>query len=538
MDVTVVDIGNRNSSPEPPPKSSSESALRVHDEWINDDISFPTKSDALIASLALKKQSDPILIDAFLSLLKDPNFNPAECTLHSVADIHSLASSYRKETDNYTPKQFSPMQIPIFVWEEVMVHIGDQWVAYALKLCDDAAQYSTIWDNNIFAAPYSYQLSDLCNASIVHPSWTRPAQRQMGRVLVLHETNERTLDAAIKCGLYGNWTEILALKGSIAYSGWGAPQQGFTDTLSPNVSLLKSFITRLPSLNTLHFEASFLSHPLVLLNALQFLSSVTTVSIVHQNVTINKSIGEIFEHLERWPGLRNLSLTGFECNLKSPDPLDRLLASRNLPELSSIFISGGDGHLHRDTLIHWVRWKKTSLPHETIKFTACDIRFRRLYTTPQNLPAANYDHGHVNYFAVLDGEPSLSWLPTIDRISLMNIYESEAEQLLEMAAAVRHLSWAGTSFSPTIALPTNVSDLKLSVSLASDDLWHSHDRNLHAFLLDKGNSSLRLITITISSFGHPQDLHTDIDIPRIYFPRSSYLCKTLNLSLIIDVLFS
>ncbi|KLO07466.1 hypothetical protein SCHPADRAFT_648658 [Schizopora paradoxa] len=382
MDVTNMDTGNRDSSPEPSQKSSSESDFRVHDEWINDDISFPTKSDALIASLALKKQSDPVLIDAFLSLLKNPNFNPAECTLHSVADIHSFASSCRKETDNHSPRQSSPMKIPIFVWEEMMIHIGDQWVAYALKLCMDAVQNKSSWDSNIFAAPYSHQLFDLYNVSLVHASWTRPAQRQMGRVLVLHKTNEDTLNAAIKSGLYGNWTQILAVKGSVLYGGWGATPQGVTDTLSPNLSLLKSFIIRLPSITTLHFESSVLGHPLVLLNALKFFTSVTTVSIVSQNVTINKSTDEIFEQVERWPGLRNLSLTGFECDLKSPDPLDRLLASRNLPELSSIFISGGETNLHKDTLIHWVRWKKTILPHDPTKFIACDIRFRRTCVSP------------------------------------------------------------------------------------------------------------------------------------------------------------
>ncbi|KLO08702.1 hypothetical protein SCHPADRAFT_931652 [Schizopora paradoxa] len=536
MDVTITDTGNRDSSPELPLKSSSESEFLVHDEWINDDISFPTKSDALIASLALKKQSDPVLIDAFLSLLKNPNFNTTECTLHSVADIHSFASSYRKEKDNHTPRQSFPMQIPIFVWEEVMVHIGDQWVAYALKLCDDAAQYKTSWDNNIFAAPYSHQLSDLYNASLVHPSWTRPAQRQMGRVLVLHKTNEDTLNAAIKSGLYGNWTQILAMKGSV-FDGWGTPPQGSTDNLSPNVSLLKSFIARLPSLNTLHFESSVLGHPLVLLNSLEFLSSVDTVSIINQNISINKSTDEIFGQVDRWPGLRNLSLTGFECNLKSPDPLDRLLASRNLPELSSVFISGGGAHLHKETLIHWIRWKKTSLQHESMKFTACDIRFRRNCVSPSlHLPNVNNDFEHVDYFSILDHEPSLSWLPNIDQISLANIYDSEAEQILEMAAVVHHLSWSGTSFSPTVSLPPNLSDLVLSVPIATDDNWHTYDRNLHAFLLNKGVEGLRRITITISPFGHPHELHTEMDIPRIYFPRTSDLCKTLDISLTVDVI--
>ncbi len=142
MDTTDIDVA----------KSSSKSGFLVHDEWTGDDIPFPTKSDAFMATFALSKEADPIMIDKFLSLVKKPVFNPAECTLHSVADIHSYSCTFRKAIGNSVFEDSSLQTIPMFVWEEVLVRIGSQWVAFVHKLCDDAVQEVNAigWERDIF----------------------------------------------------------------------------------------------------------------------------------------------------------------------------------------------------------------------------------------------------------------------------------------------------------------------------------------------------------------------------------------------------
>ncbi len=245
------------------------------------------------------------MIDKFLSLVKNPAFNPAECTLHSVADIHSYSCTFRKAIGNSVFEDSSLQTIPMFVWEEVLVRIGSQWVAHVHKLCDDAVQEVNAigWERDIFERILVDHQStiDLRCASLVHRSWTRPAQRQLGRVLVLHDEKESTLASAIRSNLYGTWTQVLAINGSTAIINTGDPwgiRKEVTDTLLPNLTFLKTIVARLPCLTMLHFESSYMTHPLVLLTAMKTLVSLETISIINIGETVNKSTLEILMRIQ------------------------------------------------------------------------------------------------------------------------------------------------------------------------------------------------------------------------------------------------
>lgn len=166
-------------------KSNADEEFLVHDEWANEDVALPTKSDALMATFVLSTVADPFMIDKFLSLINNPAFNPAECTLHSVIDVHSFASDYRKDVVTISSNDTSSTTVPAFVWEEVILRIGAQWVAHASRIFDEAT-YENLraYGDDVFDVikrPHQ-SIVDLRCASLVHRSWTRPAQRQLGRV--------------------------------------------------------------------------------------------------------------------------------------------------------------------------------------------------------------------------------------------------------------------------------------------------------------------------------------------------------------------
>ncbi len=411
--------------------STSRSEFLVHDEWANDDVPFPTKSDALLATFALSKVADPVMVDNFFSLVMNPTFNPAECTLRTVTDIHSYACNYRKEIGNTISKDSSLSTIPPFVWQEVLLHIGAEYVAHACKLCDDAVHEAIGWNDGIFELESMCleSILDLRCASLVHRSWTGPAQRQLGRVLVLHNVNESTLTSAIRSTLYGNWTQILAMSGTGSIKDdnrW----EGM-DTLLPNLSYLKTFIARLPCLTMLHFESSVSSHPTVLFEAIKASVSPDTISIININDSVNHSTVDTLVLAQQHPGLRSLNLVGFRLDLNTPSSMEGLWSSSKSSQLSKIFISGSDYNLHPDALIQWVSWEKRALTGDSGKLTASEVKFRRAGGIYMHDHEAREDtdipedDNNVDFGALAQNH-SLSWLPFIERIHLMNIHATES----------------------------------------------------------------------------------------------------------------
>ncbi|KLO07464.1 hypothetical protein SCHPADRAFT_909463 [Schizopora paradoxa] len=522
---------------------NGEEKYSVRDGWTNEDVVFSNESDALLAMLALSKDVDPFVVDNFFARMRNSTFKPSDCTLHSVADVQSYASNYRKQISNSIADNMQSQKIPSFVWEEVIRHIGAQWVAYATRVFGKSIHEKSFWRDDLFhfLIQGHQSLFDLRNASLVHKSWTRLAQRQIGRVLILKGADESTLSASIHSSLYGDWTQILALNGSpnqnFVDDNWGPREPHHIDTISPNQFRLKSFMARFSFLTMLHLETAVSDHVPIFLNLMKPSKLLDTISVVNNCSSNFKSTvtTDVVRHARRWPALKSLNLVGFKFNLDIPSAVENLSSFPDSPLLTSLFVSGGRFNLCDASLIRRVSIERETRPDGAVRSTVREIHFRRIETGPWPI-----EHGHPGNvpfdgdpvdFSVLAHGTCLSYLPDIEKLHLTNIYEEEAEQILEIATAVRQLSWSGKSFTPSFTLPAPLLGLQLFAQFVNEEKWHIYDRELHKFLERKRNPELRYVTIAVQMHGllHDSYPESETEFPFVYFPRSTKLCKALGI---------
>ncbi len=505
--------------------SNSESELGAFDEWRDDTIAFPTITDALLASLAFSKEIDTSSLEVFLSLVQNPRFNPRECTLHNLTEIHSYAHNARKaqiEERNALAAQKQACSVPSFVWEEVILHIGSQWVDFVSESFEDHADFGG--PKRTFEGGYNrnQEMLALRAASVVHRSWTSPAQRQLGRVLLLHDLNDAALTSALRSPLYGNWTQIITIKGSSAIKtpsdsdGWGAPWRQavvqHVDLLSPTLPRLRTLLARLPCITNLYFESSFIAHPLALLSALKTASTLQVLSIFFNSHHLNDATKDLVAMLPQWPSLKRLSLVGFVWDTSIMD-----LLVRPDPLLSHFIISGGGRTLEPNTLIQRIRLAKRlegSFGPPEVWMGRCDDTLWGGFIEDEDEDAIPIDD-------------SLTWLSSVTMLHLMSIRQSEAEQIFNVLSVVDHLSWSSGLFIPSFCLPSSVRTLQLSLKVADGYDWQARDRALLSFLLIEGNADFKELWLSVGIQENFRGLFSETgeDFLDMYLPRASKLCK-------------
>ncbi len=137
--------------------------------------------------------------------------------MHNLAEIHSYAHDTRKaRVEQNNAAQKKACSIPSFVWEEVILRIGSQWVDFVSETYKDHEGFDDEGPKITFRPNYitNQDVLDLRAASVVHRSWTSLAQRQLGRVLILHDLSDAELISALRSPLYGSWTQVIGIKGS------------------------------------------------------------------------------------------------------------------------------------------------------------------------------------------------------------------------------------------------------------------------------------------------------------------------------------
>ena len=170
-------------------------------------VPFATQTDAMLASLMLAYRLAPPILTVVLSLVRHPDFNPSEVTLqkpddvwqHVAAHREQVASTQAAQTTNSICRRFV---FPHFLLEEI-VDILSSERAERLHAERDA-------DASCMIRYSSHSLdNDLRNISLVCRSWTRPAQRAIGRILVLQNASKQNLENALAGPLFGTWTREL-----------------------------------------------------------------------------------------------------------------------------------------------------------------------------------------------------------------------------------------------------------------------------------------------------------------------------------------
>ncbi len=482
-------------------ESNPESELGAFDEWRNDTIAFPTITDTLLARLAFSREIDTSSMESFLSLVQNPRFNPGECTLHNLAEIHSYAHNVRQARmeERNTAQRQACTAVPFFVWKEVILRIGSQWVDFVSKWYEHHADFDDDeGPKRTFEDGYkkNQDMLDLRTASVVHRSWTGPAQTQLGRVLLLHDLNNAVLTSVLRSPLYGNWTQFIAIKGSSdKMSGsidWDLQRDGWpelvhsverVDLLLPSLAQLRTLMARLPCLTSLHFETSVPAHPMALLSLLKKAHSLQVVSMFFDNDHLSDATKDLVAMLPHWPNLKRLLLVGFVWDTSVMD----LLAGPN-SSLSHFTTSGGGRTLDPNALIQQIRLAKRpegSFGLPEVWMGRCDDTLWGGFIEDEDEDAIPIDD-------------SLTWLSSVTVLHLRSIRQSEAEQIVfNVLSVVDHLSWSSGLFIPSFRLPTSVRILQLSLKVADGYDWHARDRALLSFLLIEGNADLKELWLSV-----------------------------------------
>ncbi|OCB89088.1 hypothetical protein A7U60_g3771 [Sanghuangporus baumii] len=168
-------------------------------------IPFESHSDALLAQLTLQCGMSKQLFNILLNILLDPSFSLDELNLKSATDIDVRISEYRRglaEARSYKIADgSSPKAEPSSIYESLGI-VGMPSIVFDLVLDQMIAElhhFSTEIDATPLSVPSDEPSTSLTHhlqstfkqMSLVHRSWTEPAQRALRRRIVL--TNRRTL---------------------------------------------------------------------------------------------------------------------------------------------------------------------------------------------------------------------------------------------------------------------------------------------------------------------------------------------------------
>lgn len=159
-------------------------------------VPFPTRSDALLAELILKHGISRRQFDITLSILNDRSFSLQEVTLQNSFDIDrhisehrfSLAQRrsdcgvYHPPSDPSRPQSTRPNATTSIVYNLVLEHMLTSLPHFSHEADTPRFLGEGVDPNHDIHASL---IHDLCSLSLVHRSWTSPAQRALARRVVL-----------------------------------------------------------------------------------------------------------------------------------------------------------------------------------------------------------------------------------------------------------------------------------------------------------------------------------------------------------------
>lgn len=182
-------------------------------------VKFPTQSDALLASLQVFHEVPCRIMDLIFSVVTHPDFDAKQITLGSSVDIVRTVEENRLEKRQATTHERSlnskgemeQVGLPQFVLQEVLDVIEARKVAHIkqrfTRNLDAEAMHRTA------SQLYLEEDEDLSNMSLVHRSWTAPAQKVLGRSLYIGKPlrHMRFLLLYPQKAIFGPWTSLIAI---------------------------------------------------------------------------------------------------------------------------------------------------------------------------------------------------------------------------------------------------------------------------------------------------------------------------------------
>lgn len=191
---------------------------RALDQNTETYFTFPSRADAMLASLQLFHNVERYIIDTIFSVATHPDFDSKNVTLRSWGDVMDAVEERRlKDRTAVVHKRSLDSDghmvqagLPQFVLEEVLD------IIHCDRLDSIEAAFEQTWDEemmyfNSMDIEEDYTLKAMTR---VHRSWTYPAQKALGRVLHIgRPTDEMTvLLNPVRKSIFGPWTSVVAVQ--------------------------------------------------------------------------------------------------------------------------------------------------------------------------------------------------------------------------------------------------------------------------------------------------------------------------------------
>lgn len=191
-------------------------------------VTFPTQSDAILASLQLFHDVPCHIMDLVFSVVTHPDFDAKKLVLKSSMDIITTAEDARVEKmtavmhkRSVDSKGFAIQAgFPQFVLEEVLDILEAERTACVEAKLSRTMSADDIYEIDWYRYCYGEALEEnriLLDVSLVHRSWTVPAQRALNRSLYINIPVNTTVCRSgppyrpLERTMFTPWTSFLAV---------------------------------------------------------------------------------------------------------------------------------------------------------------------------------------------------------------------------------------------------------------------------------------------------------------------------------------
>lgn len=194
---------------------------RAYNEANSTYVGFPSQSDAMLASLLLFHNVPCRIMDLILSVVTDPDFDPKDVTLRKSVDIidtveesrlkDRMAAVHERTRDHHGDDghiEQAGFNFPRLVLNNVLD------IIHAERMDDIRAQFEETLSIESMHTMRVKQDVTLKAMSLVHRSWTAPAQEALGRILYIGESTE-DMDIClppVRKSIFGPWTSVVAVQ--------------------------------------------------------------------------------------------------------------------------------------------------------------------------------------------------------------------------------------------------------------------------------------------------------------------------------------
>ena len=158
-------------------------------------IPFRTETDAMLASLMLAYRLASPVLSVVLALVRHPNFNPSDITITKPEDVWAHVAEHAASKQPQRVSCF-PTVFPSVVLHEVLgiLHEERRTALHAYR-DTDVPQFGPLQLGKVLLTEFSVNITlimsglqtdrVLRNVSLVCKDWRQPAQRTLGKILVI-----------------------------------------------------------------------------------------------------------------------------------------------------------------------------------------------------------------------------------------------------------------------------------------------------------------------------------------------------------------